>query len=307
MSNNQEPYFSLRDIRYLREGEHAIDNIHLLSALSTGSFDYALPTDSSDITLRLVHFLFSSLNEDDEFDKENFQALLGKLKDTDGLTMKSLIRDEFLATDFMVCSAFKAHKSIDDSLGKIPPVNLGRRASMIILQRVLGSFQSVAILIKYSMFFDVNCLLRSILEQIGHAYQIRHAKDSKEIDSFTPSRSITPLKEVISEAGTAYGMLTDYIHNNKNIWGEYVESEQGEDGVHRTYVVTRSGVRTKACIVTFSYIVKAYLSILVDVYTNHCDGVESDFVYFVSDCRDHISKLMRDMEDQYFSEPEAKV
>lgn len=301
MSDIKEPYFSLRDIRYLRKGEHAIDNIHLLSALSTGSFDYALPTDSSDITLRLVHFLFSSLNEKDEFDNENFQALLGKLHDPGGLTMKSLIKDEFLATDFMVYSAFKAHKSIDESLGKIPSLNLGRRASMMILQRVLGSFQSVAMLIKTSMFFDVNCLLRSVLEQIGHAYQIRHAKDIQEIDSFTPSKSITTLKELVSEAGTAYGMLTDYIHNNKKIWGEYMEGEQDKDGVHRTYVVTRSGVKTKACIVTFSYIVKAYLAILVDVYINHCDGVESSFVYFVSDCRDHISKLMRDMESQYFS------
>ncbi|MBF8644015.1 hypothetical protein [Pseudomonas pudica] len=305
MSDKSEPWFSLRNVRYSRKGEHAIDNVHLLFPMMSGEFEYALPSDCSDQVMRLVHFLFSSINEDDEFDNENFQKLLGQLTDPEGLTMKSLIKDEFLAVDFMVYSAFKAHKAIDESLGKLPPVNLGLRTSLLILQRVLGSFQSVAILIKNSMYFDVNCLLRSIMEQIGHAHQIREAKNLEEIKSFKSTGSITPLKEVIPEAGRLYGVLSDYIHNNNIIWGVYIEGEEVPDGDgHRTYVVTRSGKRTKDCIVTFSYIIHAYLAVLSKIYSEHCAGIESSFVQVVSDCCDHIRKMKKDMADKYYREAE---
>jgi hypothetical protein len=304
MNDKREPWFSLRDIRYFREGEHAIDTVHLLFPLGTGTFDYALPTDSSDTALRLIHFLFSSLDENDEFDNDNFQALLQKLKDPDGLTMKSLIKNEFLTADFIVYSAFKAHKSIDKSLGTLSDLNLGLRTSLLILQRVLGSFQSIAILIKNSMYFDVNCLLRSTMEQIGHAYQIRNAKDRAEIEGFVSTKSITPLKEIIPEAGKLYGNLSDYIHNNKIIWGVYVESESSADGEeHKTYVVTRSGKRTKDCIIIFSYIAQAYFLVLVKIYNEHCKDVESSFAQVIEDCYDHIAKLKRDMAEKYFNEP----
>jgi hypothetical protein len=144
------------------------------------------------------------------------------------------------------------------------------------------------------------------MEQIGHAHQIREAKDLEEIESFESTRSITPLKEIIPEAGRLYGMLSDYIHNNKTIWGVYVEGEPSSDGDgHKTYVVTRSGKRTKDCIVTFSYIVHAYLAVLSKIYTEHCESIESSFVKVVRDCCDHIDKLKRDMAEKYFSEPDV--
>gem|GEM_PF-3278950 len=308
MSNNREPWFSLRDLRYYRQGEHAIDNVHLLFPLGTGEFDYALPTDSSNTVLRLVHYLFSSLDENEEFDNDNFQALLQNLNDPDGLTMQTLVKDEFLATDFLVFSSFKAHKSIDESIGGLPEINLGLRASMLILQRVLSSFQSISILIKNSMYFDVNCLLRSVLEQIGHAYQIRGAKDKIELDRFEPTKSITPLKEIIPDAGSLNGMLSDYIHNNKKIWGVYVESEPAQEkSGNKTYVVARSGRRTKDCILVFTRIIEAYFSVLADIYLNHCQQIESDFRDVAADCFDHIAKLKRDMAGRYYSEPEASA
>lgn len=308
MSEKREPWFSLRDIRYHRDGEHAIDNIHLLFPLGTGKYDYALPTDSSNTVLRLVDFLFSSLDEKEEFDNENFQALLAQLKSPDGLTMQSLIKDEFLAADFLVYSSFKAHKAIDQSLGLIPELNIGLRTSMVILQRVLGSFQSVSILIKNSMYFDVNCLLRSVLEQVGHAYQIMNAQSMEEVDRFESTKSITALKAVIPDAGMLNGMLSDYIHNNKVVWGVYVESEPRETGEgHRNYVVTRSGKRTKDCILVFSRIIEAYLAVLARVYLDRCQDIDSSFRQVVTDCSEHIAKLKRDMGEKYYSEPETAL
>ncbi|MCE5966897.1 hypothetical protein [Enterobacter roggenkampii] len=304
MSKALKPSFSLRNIKYHREGEYAIDNVHLLMPLGVGEYEYAIPTDSSDTVLKLTNFLFSSLNEDDEFDNDKFQRLLSGLP-THELTMKSMIKDEFLAVDFLVFCAFQAHRFIDKNIYVSHEDNYGACLSLLFLQRVLGSLQSVAILIKNSMYFDINCLLRSILEQIGHAYQILHVKEPKDAEKFISTKGITALKQIIPEAGELYGLLSDYVHNGKRIWSNFLEVEEGLDGGEsQVFVLSRSGKQTKYCIIYFTRIVQAYLSVLIHIKDEHLSEEIDDtpFVRVITECCEQIHKVKEDMSETYFPE-----
>lgn len=298
------PSFSLRDIKYNREGEYAIDNVHLLMPLGVGEYEYAIPTDSSDTVLKLTNFLFSSLGEDDEFDNDNFQGLLAGLANHK-LTMKSMIKDEFLAVDFLVFCSFQAHRFLDKNICVSDKENYGTCLSLLFLQRVLGSFQSVAILIKNSMYFDTNCLLRSILEQIGHAYQIIPAKEPEDVEKLISTKGITALKEIIPEAGYLYGLLSNFVHNGKEIWSEFLETEDQQDGTEpKLFVLSRSGIKTKYCIIYFTRIIQAYLSVLIQIKKTHLpdDIDDTPFIQLITECSEQIHKVKKDMSEKYFQD-----
>ncbi|MFD3226483.1 hypothetical protein [Rahnella aceris] len=302
MENDYQQTFSLRNIKYNREGEFALDNVHLLMPLAVGEYEYALPTDSSDTVLKLTNFLFSSLGENDEFDNDNFQGLLAGLEE-DELSMKSMIKDEFLAVDFLVFCSFQAHRFLEKNIYVSDTEYYGTCLSLLFLQRVLGSFQSVAILIKNSMHFDTNCLLRSILEQIGHAYQIIQAKELKDIKKYTSTNGITALKKIIPEAGQLNGLLSDFVHNGKGAWSEYIEIEHQQDGTEpKVFVLTRSGKKTKHCILYFTRIVQAYLSVLIEIKNAHLpdDIDDTPFNLLITQCSQQIQKVKKDMGDKYF-------
>lgn len=305
MKDEQKPRVSLRDIRYLREGEHSIDNIHLLMPFSTGAFDYALPIDSSDLTLRLVHILFLSLDENDVFDNEYFQYLIEHIDAQYELTMKSIIKDEFLVVDFLIHNAFNMHKFTSQALKNGHENDYGIFFSMQFLNRVLSSFQSISILIKNSMYFDVNCLLRTSLEQICYAYQVISIKEKKEFKKINSTKSITALKEIIPESGLLYGFLSGFVHNHEKIWTEYIEVEKNEEDLEpEIYISHRSGKKTKYCIIYFTRIIQAYIAVLLHIYTEYCDKTtnELELKVIISDCTEHIENLKSQMSDKYFKE-----
>lgn len=302
MENDHPQILSLRNIKYNRQGESALDNVHLLMPLAVGEYEYAIPTDSSDTVLKLTNFLFSSLGENDEFDNENFQGLLSGLAE-DELSMKSMIKDEFLAVDFLVFCSFQAHRFLEKNIYVSDTEYYGACLSLLFLQRVLGSFQSVAILIKNSMHFDTNCLLRSILEQIGHAYQIIPAKDPKNVEKFASTRGITALKKIIPDAGKLNGLLSDFVHNGKGAWSEFIEIEyQQDDAEPKVFVLTRSGKKTKRCILLFTRIVEAYLLVLIEIKRAHLsdDIDDTPFNLLITQCGQQIQKVKKDLGHKYF-------
>ncbi|HAT5005862.1 TPA: hypothetical protein I9749_004596 [Serratia marcescens] len=304
MKNTLVPCIPLRRIKYPRKGGQEIDNIHMLMPLGTGLFEYALPTDSSDTVLRLVHFLFSSLDENDNFDNDNFQGLLLSLKNSDEITMQSAVKDEFIAIDFLVYTAFKAHDFINKNIREESDINIGARASSLFLGRLLSSFQSVSILIKSSMYFDASCILRSILEQVAHAYQTTTAKNVEEIKSLKSTKSISLLKNIMPESGDLYGRLSSFVHNNDKIWGEYLKIDEGQPGdTPQHYILSRSGEKTKICIIHFAQIIETYLLVLIHLYDKFCSKkIDSrSFNELITECLAQIYKLKKDINEEYFS------
>ncbi|MDD1137899.1 hypothetical protein M5G22_10085 [Pseudomonas sp. TNT2022 ID233] len=259
--------FFLENLQYTRTGEYAENSIHMMCPIQQGNHEYSVPIDSSKKYKKILNCFFSSLDENENFDIGNFQNLI----EANQFSEESIpsFGFEYKAMDCMVHNALVTNRKLSFLFSGKEQTHLGLNIATIVLNRTISTLQSTSLLLKSGYSGDAKCLLRVALEQIAYAYQVLGINDEKVIKNLKKTLSIKNLKELIPEAGVLYGYLTDFIHNNNNIWSEFLELEEDTNhNVSKMYIKVRSGESSRETTMIVVRVVEAYLAVAYHISKN---------------------------------------
>lgn len=238
------------DIVYKKDGEH--DHIHTLMPLESNNYFYALQANENKYVKYVAHTMFSSFDQDGNFDVEYFLDNLELEYNKEDYS----VSQEYLMSDFLTSSVVGASKDFSRVMQEVK-INKANHISYITMGRLTSTFQSAAILIKNGFYYETKCLFRVILEQISYSYQCSKS-DDENVDKLKPQASISELKKIFENAGMLNGLFSNFIHHNRNIWGEFLDEE--------LYIMSRSGIRSKTNVVLLAFLAEMYVVVLYDIY-----------------------------------------
>jgi len=115
-----------------------------------------------------------------------------------------------------------------DSLSNLPD-HFGLVAAGAALIRVQSSFRAACVLGDMGMGFEVFCLAKLIMEQIGWAYAVHRIED-RALYKVKPPNCINHLKGLFPSAGRLYGLLNEQAHIDPKTLSDFVKP-QGNDSL----------------------------------------------------------------------------
>jgi hypothetical protein len=124
-----------------------------------------------------------------------------------------------------------------DALNRISPAeSLGPICSKAALVRLEASFKAAYGLVRREYIFEVDAVVRLILEQIAWALAV-YSVAGNEVHELLPTKCIGRLKEVFPGCGPLYGALSQWAHIDPALARNYVDFHNaGIDVVRRSDV-----------------------------------------------------------------------
>jgi len=127
------------------------------------------------------------------------------------------------------------------------PSLLGLFAAVIGLSRLAASFKSAGVLIFRGHNLEAMAICRLILEQIAWALAVHGLEEDDDVLKMKPTRAISGLKNLIKEAGSDYGFLSNRMHLNARslfvnytfpaLDGVYVRQNDPEESLKTAYIL----------------------------------------------------------------------
>lgn len=91
-----------------------------------------------------------------------------------------------------------------------PPAGLAAAANVLI--RLASTFRGALQLIRVGFAFEAEAVIRLGFEQAAWAYVVAPLDDVTEIERTSPTKAVTPLRELLPAAGRIYGRLSNLAH-----------------------------------------------------------------------------------------------
>ncbi|MEK5230754.1 DUF5677 domain-containing protein [Lysinibacillus sp. FSL K6-0232] len=216
--------------------ERALDKDNQIFKITPYSLDgmlYALPTDSSvDFHIHMAAAILSytqkipfeeALNS---LDKDAYQNM-GRIPHTD------LNKDKCVD---MVTLTIKTFVTLtkNDKLPSWHYLFLG------CLSRLIASFESAVIMLKFGYYIEVSSIYRVIYEQLSWACFLLQAKDEEEVKRKKVTDCIKYLKKLNPKYGKLYGLYSNEVHLNLSEVASYYHV----DGSQNISIQSRSGKKS---------------------------------------------------------------
>ncbi|MGM0951343.1 MAG: hypothetical protein ACQEW7_00040 [Pseudomonadota bacterium] len=282
--------FEFENVVYEKKGNH--DHIHTLMPLISNDFIYALQASERINVKNIIHLVFSSFDHNGDFNLDNFIENYDQDYDENDYSVSK----EYLMSDYIAASIVGVSKDFSRVMQEVK-ADKANHISYITMGRLTSTFQSAAILIKNGFYYETKCLYRVILEQIAYSFQCSKAND-ENIDKLKPQSSIAELKKIFSSAGILNGLFSQFIHHNKKIWSEFIDNE--------SYIISRSGSRSKDNVVFLALLAEMYLLVVYDIYKRlRCDELDELFHVNIIVNIDVIGKVKEHFKQKFDIEPES--
>lgn len=157
-----------------------------------------------------------------------------------------LDKEQKLCKDMLQHVKSKVRQTIE-CMNKIEnkPDRVGLFAAGAALIRLQASFRASSFLIKRGYNFEALSICRLILEQIAWAYNI-HELEDETVFEILPTDSIAELRNLLSEAGRLYGILSEEAHISPHLAPGYVRFKAdgqeivlatSEDSISRAFIL----------------------------------------------------------------------
>jgi hypothetical protein len=118
---------------------------------------------------------------------------------------------------------YEAHSVYRELTSEVERVSrLGLFAAEVCLARTLTTIRMSCFMLLHGYLYEAAALMRVVLEQTAWAWSV-HERDDDAIFSVSPTKSISALKAIISDAGKKYSLLSDYTHINPALQVEYLD------------------------------------------------------------------------------------
>jgi hypothetical protein len=104
--------------------------------------------------------------------------------------------------------------------------SVGSIASHAALFRLQSTFQAAVLLVRQGMHFEVQAILRLIIEQLAWAKAILEYEDERFF-AIRPTRCIAHLKMLFPESGRLYGDLSTGAHLSPETTLRYISESEG--------------------------------------------------------------------------------
>jgi hypothetical protein len=228
-----------------------------LIPLISGEIQYALSNSYHPGIKQKIHHLLSSF-QDGRFDLQKYIEQ-EKYNNSDDIEYdgNDLIGIHQKYADIAIHCVKQCEKVICETKNnKIS--DEGAITSLLTLNRLTASFQSVLILTRFGFYIETQILFRFILEQLAYAYTCMNLVDKKEIDVIEPNKCIRDLKGKYEFVGKFYGLLSNKVHFKDSDFGEIISENQDYGGIN---VNIRSGKKSKINFLVLFYLAFLYLDI----------------------------------------------
>ncbi|MDR0604407.1 MAG: hypothetical protein LBG80_08920 [Bacteroidales bacterium] len=234
-------------------GDNKYDTIHTLIPLLSGNIQYALSNNSNVKLRKLVHALFESINND-QFNYERFNELI-HIIDMDSFVKDSIENIYQNHADLYIKMMFSCIDILGERGEKTNHPG-GLNITLISLNRLIGTFQSVLILLRSGFHLEAEILFRIIVEQLAYAYVCYDLDDLDIIDKLEPNNCIREIKKKYNLLGMFYGELSNSVHFRTKSFYKILSLDGEKVGIN-----TRSGKRSKEKYLYFFYLSFVFLDL----------------------------------------------
>jgi hypothetical protein len=242
-------------------------DIHLLIPLISGEIQYSLANSYHPSLKQRIHHLLSSI-KNGRFD---IQGYLDMEEQNNSDNIKYDANDLLDVHQKFADLAIQCIKDTEKIVceGKEPTItDTGATVSLVTLNRLIASYQSVLILIRCGFHLETQVLFRLILEQLAYAYACKDLTEDEKIAKISPSGGISILKKDYQLIGEFYGELSNAVHFKENGFNQILTKNKEKGGIN---INIRSGKKSKIDFLPFFYLVVIYIDICKKIYEKYSD------------------------------------